>query len=334
MARGRRVFQFATRHTRHSSHPSDFARHDGSALGLAPQGDRPDDDAAVTEPWPPVDEAIEEGTGEGSRGHTAGDADTIDAPADPGHVPRAYSEAVIVATLKALQERGILEPNVAKRGKTQANKKRGRSTSGGKAPATQHEASQHGSSRAMDLRIGERLQRARRHNGMTLDALSRASGVSKAMLSQVEHGKTNPTVIVLHKIAMALNISTSELIDEPERPRIFEIVRSGDPKHVLSTNQRCIGRMLSPLWAEKGLEFFELDLPPNGSLISKPHAPQTVEMLSVAKGEIEVRSHEQAVTLNVGDSVTYSADVEHGIRNVGRGEATVYLVVQYATAPW
>lgn len=184
----------------------------------------------------------------------------------------------------------------------------------------------------VDLRIGERARTARRKAGMTLAALSRASGVSKAMLSQIEQNKANPTVVVLHKIATALNLSVSDLIDEPAKETLFEIVRAGDPHHVLTTNQECTGRILSPLWMEKELEFFEINFPKGGGLDSKPHAADTVELISIVKGEIEVRSGERTIKLLAGDTAFYSADLEHHIRNVGRGEADVFLVVKYTTA--
>jgi transcriptional regulator with XRE-family HTH domain len=181
-----------------------------------------------------------------------------------------------------------------------------------------------------NLGIGERTRHARKEAGMTLAVLSRASGVSKAMLSQIEQNKANPTVAVLHKIATALNTTVGDLIDQPDPEPLFEVIRAGDPHHVWTSHQPCSGRSLSPLWMEKSLEFFDLSFPKGGELASKPHAAGTIELATVMKGEVEVKSGGRVIKLLVGDSATYSADVEHHLRNTGRGEANVLLVVSYS----
>lgn len=186
-----------------------------------------------------------------------------------------------------------------------------------------------GSDRKLQLRIGQKARAARKKAGLTLDALSRASGVSKAMLSQIEQDKANPTVQVLYKVAMALNMSISDLVEDPEPKKLFEIIRAGHPHHVLTTNQPCQGRILSPLWSLKDLEFYEINFPEGGELDSQPHAADTSEMLAVVKGEILVVSGSREAKLLAGDSIAYSADVKHTIRNVGRGVAEIFLVVRY-----
>lgn len=197
-------------------------------------------------------------------------------------------------------------------------------------PASPHNNGSNAAAATAGLGIGERAKAARKNAGMTLDALSRASGVSKAMLSQIEQNKANPTVVVLNKIAIALNKSIGDLIDQPAPATLFDIVRSGDPHHVWTSNQACSGRSLSPLWMEKNLEFFELSFPRKGELLSKPHAAGTIEIATVVKGEVEVRSGDKRIHLLAGDSATYSADTEHHLRNIGRGEANIFLVVSYS----
>lgn len=60
--------------------------------------------------------------------------------------------------------------------------------------------------------VGATLQRLRLQRGLTLDDLSRAAGVSKSMLSQIEREKANPTIAVTWRLANALGIGTEELL--------------------------------------------------------------------------------------------------------------------------
>src|SRR6218665_3548302 len=69
---------------------------------------------------------------------------------------------------------------------------------------------------AICIRTGRNLRRLRTRRGYSLDRLARVSGVSRAMLGQIETGKSNPTLNILAKIATALEVSCGSLIIEGE----------------------------------------------------------------------------------------------------------------------
>ena len=62
--------------------------------------------------------------------------------------------------------------------------------------------------------ISKNLAKLRLQNRLSLDKLSERSGVSKAMLSQIERGESNPTVNTLWKIATGLRVSFYDLLQE------------------------------------------------------------------------------------------------------------------------
>jgi transcriptional regulator with XRE-family HTH domain len=179
------------------------------------------------------------------------------------------------------------------------------------------------------LEIGQRVRKCRKHATLSLDQLARLSGVSKAMLSQIEQNKTNPTVAVIWKIAKALNVSIADLVEIDEARRQFQVIRREDERYIFIDNAQCSIRTLSPLSLEKDIEFYEIDLKPGGSLESESHFQNTVEILTVARGKLEVRSSDQTIILHTGDSAYYSADVAHAIVNPARSPAHAYLVVKY-----
>jgi len=177
--------------------------------------------------------------------------------------------------------------------------------------------------------VCRRIHQLRQDRGWSLDVLSRASGVSRSMLSQIERELANPTLAVTVRIASALGLSMAELVDQASPAPGIEVIRADDRSHIFRSDQNCSSRTLSPLHLEKDVEFYEVLLQPGGALRSAAHFEGTREFLTVQKGRVTVVSGDETTELNRSDSASYRADVPHEIRNSSRAAAQVFLVVIY-----
>lgn len=59
----------------------------------------------------------------------------------------------------------------------------------------------------------------REAHGLSQKRLANMSGVSQAHISDIETGNKNPTIGILERIARALGVSVSVLIDEAPLPK-------------------------------------------------------------------------------------------------------------------
>ena len=177
--------------------------------------------------------------------------------------------------------------------------------------------------------VCQRIRDLRQQAGWSLDVLSKACGVSRSMLSQIEREQANPTLAVTVKIASAFGLNVTDLFQYSHRTPNIDVVRAADPSHIFREDPDCTIRTLSPLNLEKDVELYEVRLTPDGTLQSAPHFEGTREFLTVQKGSVRVVSDDEETVLGRGDSASYKADVPHEIRNDGRGEASVILVVIY-----
>lgn len=177
--------------------------------------------------------------------------------------------------------------------------------------------------------VGRNLRRLRTREGHSLERLASASGVSRAMLGQIENGKSVPTISVLWKIATALGVPFATLTAIEHR-RGLSVFRREKAKILSSDEGLFTSRALFPFDAERNTEFYELRIAANHTVQSAAHAAGTVENLIVTQGTVEVVvGKERATLLGEGDAVFFQADVDHIYRNLRASEAVLYLVMSY-----
>jgi transcriptional regulator with XRE-family HTH domain len=57
----------------------------------------------------------------------------------------------------------------------------------------------------LDRAVGDRLRKLRSSAGLTLNQLAARSGVSRGMISRIEHGEGSATAVLLGKLCAALD---------------------------------------------------------------------------------------------------------------------------------
>ncbi|HXX94982.1 MAG TPA: XRE family transcriptional regulator [Planctomycetota bacterium] len=182
----------------------------------------------------------------------------------------------------------------------------------------------------------DRVRELRRKKIWSLDELSKASGVSRSMLSQIERNRVNPTVAVAQSIAQAFGVPLGSLVDGAAYAPSLDVIRAADRTYRVRTQtgsekSSCEIRTLSPLHLEKRVEFYELRFVAGCALRSAPHFTGTRELLTVTQGSLRVTSGRESSELGPGDSAYYHADVPHAIENIGRGPAVAFLIDLYTS---
>ncbi|WP_410002814.1 helix-turn-helix domain-containing protein [Pseudomonas chlororaphis] len=177
-------------------------------------------------------------------------------------------------------------------------------------------------------RVAQNLQRLRSKRHLSLDGLARQCGVSRAMLAQIESGRSVPSIKVLCKIAKGLKVSVAAFLEH----RAFEgvaLLPSSQSKRLVSASGAFVSRALFPFDVARQSEFYELRLSALGEDQSEGHGPGVQENLVVAQGVLEISVNEERYLLSTGDSILFYADQPHRYRNPADSEAVAYLVVTY-----
>jgi transcriptional regulator with XRE-family HTH domain len=181
--------------------------------------------------------------------------------------------------------------------------------------------------------VGQAIQAIRSQQKLSLDALSKRSGVSKSMLSQIERNLTNPTIAVLWKLAQALDISVGDILGlgmqavSAAEPTISVQTAHATPV-IKNKDGTCELRILGPIDLAGTTEWYALTVEPGGVLASDPHETGTREHLTVLSGLWKVQSGNSEQQLQTGETARYPADQPHVISNIGDTTATAWLVVE------
>ena len=176
-------------------------------------------------------------------------------------------------------------------------------------------------------RVGEQIQRLRSERRMTLDDLSRAAGVSKSMLSEIERDKANPTIAVAWRLTNALGVSLDSLFAQQKAPEAIAVSGPHEIPTLNGHDAKYQLRVWGPIELAGKFEWYELTLQPGGALVSNAHEPGTREHLTVLHGSIEIEAAGTTRRLKAADTARYVADEPHAIRNAGKSEAKALLVV-------
>lgn len=178
--------------------------------------------------------------------------------------------------------------------------------------------------------LGANLRRLRLRRGLSLDRFARESQVSRAMLSQIELGRSAPTINVVWKICTALRVPFSALISEKESSSSLEVLRANESKILANRAGGFTSRALFPFGSPRQVEFYELRLNGGAAEEARPHAAGTTEYLVMSEGALELEVAGERVALGPGDAVVFEADVQHAYRNSGEQVARLFLVMTYA----
>jgi transcriptional regulator with XRE-family HTH domain len=176
-------------------------------------------------------------------------------------------------------------------------------------------------------RIGERVKAMRREAGMTLDGLAERAGVSRAMLSKMERGEKNPTLVIAARVSDGLGVTLTQLIDTERGRKAVLIPRddrriSRDPRTGLERQE------IFALTGGSGVGIAYNSLPEGaGSGDLSAHQSGVEQYIIVERGRLRVAIGGEEHALETGDALYFEADAPHRFENAGEGECGYYSVV-------
>lgn len=177
----------------------------------------------------------------------------------------------------------------------------------------------------MGARVGDNIRELRSGRGLSQQQMAKLSGLPRATWQHLESGGANPTLSVLHKVALALQVSVEELISPPRAACRFYAAGTLPQK---TRGQVHISRLLPD--AIPGVSLERLELPPRAAMAGIPHTDGTREYLTCERGTVELAVAGERYTLGEGDVVVFRGDQRHSYHNPGTATAIAYSAIAFA----
>jgi transcriptional regulator with XRE-family HTH domain len=157
--------------------------------------------------------------------------------------------------------------------------------------------------------VGQRIKKLRLEQGLTLSELARRAGISKSLLSQIEHSKTNPSVETVQTIALALEAPLFSLFLEENHSQ-DAIVRKDERIRLTVPHSEAIRELLTPdLEREMALVFSRIG--PGARSSRRPASHKGEECVFVLCGQLTVILHDERHVLGPGDAFYFDARLPH-----------------------
>lgn len=167
--------------------------------------------------------------------------------------------------------------------------------------------------------LASTLKTLRQQRDWSLSKLAEETGVSKAMLGQIERNESSPTVATLWKIATGLNVPFSLFITPPESD-----ITAWDPQQ-----QAMVVTPVFPWDPVLHFDHFAITLAPGALSESTPHETGVIEHVVAIRGMLEMCIAGEWQQVKEGEGLRFAGDQPHAYRNSSQQAVLFHSLIHY-----
>lgn len=158
--------------------------------------------------------------------------------------------------------------------------------------------------------VARNLKRIRKAREMSLDDVSKQTGISKSMLGQIERGVSIPTVETLGKIVSGLRVSFNSLISAAKNDVVIVKKEELSPSYS-SAGGEYKAYEYFPYEEDRTFEIYLMNLAPHSEYASDGHGDNTYEYLTVTSGTLTVKVDGKSYEIKEENSIRFPTSSKH-----------------------
>lgn len=181
----------------------------------------------------------------------------------------------------------------------------------------------------LNQHLADTLKQLRHLRQWSLTQAAEQTGVSKAMLGQIERGESSPTVATLWKIATGFNVAFSAFIGNADGQLPPAVQRYVDLPVFSQDNADMRVVPLFPFDKQLGFDMFVIDMAPGALSESSAHEQGVIEHVIVIEGQLELMVDGVWHQLAAGEALRFQADRPHSYRNASQHNVRLHDLIHY-----
>lgn len=178
-------------------------------------------------------------------------------------------------------------------------------------------------------KIAHTLRELRQQRRWSLDATAQKTGVSKAMLGQIERMESSPTIATLWKIARGFDVSFSSFVEDITQSPEHVMHRISTLQNMHQHDDKIQVMPIFPFDATLGFEVFMIKLLPGCTHLSPAHQQGVVEHIIPLNGSLDILVEETWHTLKPHEGLRFDASIPHGYRNLCPNAVLFHDMIHY-----
>lgn len=169
------------------------------------------------------------------------------------------------------------------------------------------------------IMLGSKLRSTRRAQGLTIEQVAEATGLTRGFISRIERDETSPSVASLLTLCQVLSLSVGSLFATPE----MDVVHLDEAPFINMGGTGAVERLLTPR-AQSKVQVLRSTIEPGADGGKQLYTVNCdIEVIHVLSGTLEVRFAGETVLLIGGDTLTFAGREPHSWTNPGTTESEV-----------
>jgi len=179
--------------------------------------------------------------------------------------------------------------------------------------------------------LAANLRFIRERRNLTQAQLAKLCAIPRSTVANIETGESNPTLSVLTRLALALQLSLEELLSAPRaRCQLFPRGALPTVNRGKSGKTRVQKLLPDPI---PGMEIDRMEIGVGERMAGIPHRPGTHEYLYCERGTIVLWVAGERFEVGPGDVAAFPGDQAHSYQNVSAEPSIGFSVVTLAPIP-
>lgn len=169
--------------------------------------------------------------------------------------------------------------------------------------------------------LGRRIKKSREEKHLTLKSIEAAAGISATHISEIERGKTSPTLGALLRIASALGKDPAYFLEEEDLGAISAVTLENRLRESLPEGVGTIERLTTCIPGGR-LQVAIITLEPGMARRTEKHSHFGNEAVVILSGSFRFFVGEGEFELDEGDAIHFHATEAHRYENASKHETS------------